>query len=94
MMLLTLPFLLPVSVPGMSTPFGLAIAVIAVQLALGRLPWLPRWLLDQPLPAGFLIRVVAVPRGAVRMLERLLRPRWAALTGSAWLIAFEVDPSG
>ena len=85
MMLLVLPFLLPVSVPGMSTPFGLAVAVIAAQLAFGRLPWLPRRLLDWPLPPGFLVQVMAVTGGVVRGLERLLRPRWPAITGRAWL---------
>jgi len=85
MMLLVLPFLLPMSVPGMSTPFGLAVAVIAAQLAFGRLPWLPWRLLDWPLPPGFLARVIAVTGGVVRVLERLLRARWPLVTGRAWL---------
>ena len=85
MMLLVLPFLLPVPVPGMSTPFGLGIAVIAAQLAFGRVPWLPRRLLDRPLPPGFLTKVIAVTRGVVRLLEHLLRPRWLAVTGRPWL---------
>ena len=39
--LLTLPFLLPVPLPGLSTPFGLAIILICLRLALGQRPWLP-----------------------------------------------------
>ncbi len=85
MILFVLPFLLPVSLPGLSTPLGLAVAVIAAQLALGRLPWLPRWLLDKQLPPEFLTKVVAVTEGMVRILERVLRPRWLAVTGARWL---------
>jgi hypothetical protein len=85
MILLVLPFLLPVSVPGTSTPLGLTVAAIAVQLALGRLPWLPRRLLDRRLPAGFFTKVVGVTQGVVRYLERVLRPRWLAVTGTRWL---------
>jgi hypothetical protein len=85
MILFVLPFLLPVSLPGMSTPFGLAIAVIAAQLAVGRLPWLPRWLLERRMPPGFLAKVVRVTEGVVKILERALRPRWLAVTGARWL---------
>ncbi len=85
MILFVLPFLVPVSVPGMSTPLGLAVAVIAVQLAFGRLPWLPRGLLDRELPAGFLTRVLGVTQGVVRFLERVLKPRCLAVTGARWL---------
>ena len=38
---LTLPFLLPVSIPGVSTVFGLAIILIGVGVTLNRVPWLP-----------------------------------------------------
>jgi hypothetical protein len=82
MILCVLPFLLPVSVPGMSTPFGLAIAVVALQLAIGRLPWLPRWLLDRRLPPGFFTRVVKVTEGVVRRLEKIVRPQLPAVTGA------------
>ena len=71
--------------PGVSTPFGLAVAVIALQLAFGRLPWLPRRLLDRQLPAGFFTKVIAVTAGAVKFLERALRSRLLGVTGARWL---------
>ena len=86
MMALVLPFLLPVSVPGMSTPFGLVIAGVAAQLAVGRLPWLPRRLLDRRLPAGFLETVIRVTKRVVAYIERVLRPRWPVLTSHRGLV--------
>jgi hypothetical protein len=90
MILFVLPFLLPVSVPGTSTPLGLTVATIAAQLAFGRLPWLPAWLLDRQLPAGFLGKVLGVTRGVVAFLERVLRPRALVLTGAKSLNALHL----
>ena len=39
-LLLALPFITPIPLPGLSTPFGLAIALIALRLTLGQRPWL------------------------------------------------------
>lgn len=90
MILLVLPFAVPVSVPGMSTPFGIAIAAIALQLAAGRLPWLPRVVLDAKLPAGFLGKVIAAARGVVRFLEKFLRARVPKLTASRRIIGLHL----
>jgi hypothetical protein len=76
MILLALPFIAPVSVPGSSTPLGLLIAGVAVQLAFGRLPWLPRRVFDWRLPAGFFTKVIPVTQRIVVKLERVLHPRW------------------
>ena len=87
MILLVLPFVVPVSVPGMSTPFGVAIAAIALQLVAGRLPWLPRVVLEAKLPAGFFVKVIGAARGVVRFLEKFLRARMPKLTASRRLVA-------
>jgi hypothetical protein len=82
MILFALPFVPPISLPGSSTPLGLTIAGIAIQLAVGRLPWLPRWLLDRRLPAGFFTKVVSLTQRLVAALERVLHPRWPTLTAA------------
>ena len=45
--LLTVPFLLPVSIPGVSTPFGLLILFIGIGITLNRVPWLPAFLMER-----------------------------------------------
>ncbi|MGB9277211.1 MAG: exopolysaccharide biosynthesis protein, partial [Terrimicrobiaceae bacterium] len=37
--LLCLPFLAPVTIPGVSIPFGLAIALCGLRIAFGHKPW-------------------------------------------------------
>jgi hypothetical protein len=84
---LCVPFLVPVSIPGVSTVFGFAIAVTALALSLRRLPWLPRRMLDRQVATAKLRE--ALEAGAARMakLERLLRPRIRAVAALARLNA-------
>jgi hypothetical protein len=78
--LLALPFLLPVSVPGVSTVFGAAIILIGIGVTLNRVPWLPRRILDRPLPTTQIKSVFGRGARLVARLEHLIRPRWLVLT--------------
>jgi hypothetical protein len=75
LLLIGLPFLTPIPLPGLSVAFGLIVLVIGTRLALGRRPWLPEKLLQRELPAQFITRVLAGASRAVSWLEYLLRPR-------------------
>jgi len=80
MLLLALPFLLPIPVPGLSTVLGAVIAIIAARLTLGQKPWLPARLLDKKLPRKFFPTVIGGARRFLRFLELMLRPRLLWLT--------------
>lgn len=86
LILLALPFATPIPVPGLSTPFGAAIAFIALRLALGRRPWLPKNLQRKRLPPGFFGTMLKIAARVIRLLESFLRPRLAALTNSTLLL--------
>jgi hypothetical protein len=79
-MILTIPFLLPVSIPGMSTPFGIVIALAGVTRAVHRLPWLPRFVLRRRIPTRRLAPVLARGSSLCARLERLIHPRLLILT--------------
>jgi hypothetical protein len=91
-MLLALPFATPVPLPGLSTPFGLVIALIGLRLALGQKPWLPARLLDTALSPRFFKKVFAAAHKILRGFEYLLRPRWLWLTGSPRLLQAHAIP--
>lgn len=73
---ISLPFVTPIPLPGLSTPFGLTVALIGARLAIGKKPWLPRRLLEWKLPSGFLTKILRAAGRVVRVLEFLLKPRW------------------
>lgn len=85
LILLTLPFLLPLPLPGLSTPFGVAVILISLRLALGQRPWLPKRIQRIELPGGFVPKVIDGAARIIRALESFLRPRWLVLTESAVL---------
>ncbi len=91
-MLLALPFATPIPLPGLSTPFGLVIGLIAVRLALGQKPWLPARLLDTALSPKFFVRVFAAARKILRGFEYCLRPRMLWLTKTPALLQLHAVP--
>jgi hypothetical protein len=86
MLLLALPFLLPVPLPGLSSILGLVIAAIALRLTLGQKPWLPARLLDRELPPKFFPTLLGGARRVLRLLEVMLKPRQLWLTSSPLLV--------
>jgi len=81
--ILAMPFLIPVSLPFMSTALGLPMLLIGVAVILGRLPWLPARLLDHELPTATVRHVLGRAQGIAERFEHLVKPRLLALTSSA-----------
>jgi hypothetical protein len=85
LILLALPFCF-FPIPGLSTPFGIAICLIGACLMIGREPWLPRFIMRRRLSP---VRLTQLLTGAVKMtrqLEKFVRPRLAFLhTGPGML---------
>ena len=72
--LLTLVFLIPVSIPGVSTVFGAAILLVGLSRVSGRPLWVPEKLAARQLPADRLRPALAGGMSWVRRLERISRP--------------------
>jgi len=72
--LLTLVFLIPVSIPGVSTVFGAAILLVGVSRLLGRQLWVPAKVRDRRLPSDRLRPGLAGGLRWVQRLEKLSRP--------------------
>jgi hypothetical protein len=74
LLFLALPFCF-VPIPGLSTPFGLAVSLIGIRIAARRKPWLPAFVLRKRLSATRLARLLHGTIRFVRLLERVVRPR-------------------
>ena len=79
--LLTIPFLIPVSIPGVSTVFGAAIVLISVGITMNRVPWLPDRSMDRELDAAKLTGILRRGANVVAKVEAYIRPRYQSLTG-------------
>jgi hypothetical protein len=74
LILLALPFCF-IAIPGLSTPFGIAIGFIGTRMFLGREPWLPRFITRWRLSPTQSNRVLTGTVKVARTLESFVRPR-------------------
>jgi hypothetical protein len=77
---LTIPFLLPASIPGSSIPFGLVIALNGIGVLTHRSPWLPARLMNRRLDAKHLIVVLEKAGRLFTRIEGVMHPRLLVLT--------------
>lgn len=85
---LTIPFLIPVQIPGVSTVFGLLIVLIGVGVTLNRVPWLPARLMDHEVNAEHLIPALQRAAKTFAWIDRRVRPRYLMLTHGATVNRF------
>lgn len=73
--LLALPFIIPVSIPGVSTVLGLSVALLSLKLAVGVVPRLPKVMGNRRLSPDFQDKVLRGSMKIVRIVEKIARPR-------------------
>ncbi len=84
LVLFSLPSALPVPAPGYSTPLGIVLFILGVQMLTGRdTPWMPEWAARKEIRRQTADRMIA---GAVKFfafVEKFVRPRFAFVNGKA-----------
>ncbi|MGL5905808.1 MAG: exopolysaccharide biosynthesis protein [Shewanella sp.] len=78
--LLTVPFLLPVSIPGISTPFGLLIVFIGVGVLLNKGPILPARLMERRFAAEQIKIILRKGASLLTRVDHVIQPRLLLLS--------------
>lgn len=78
--ILCFPFCQPIQIPGLSTPFGIAIAFMGFGLAFRKRIWLPKKLLSKKVSRRTFNKVADKALWLVRKLKRWIYPRIPWLT--------------
>ncbi|HZR47818.1 MAG TPA: exopolysaccharide biosynthesis protein [Candidatus Manganitrophaceae bacterium] len=73
--LLALPFCTPIPLFGLSTPFGFALMIFGLRIALRKKPWLPEAILNRQIPYPTLEKIISVTLRAAYYMEKILHPR-------------------
>ena len=80
LIILSLPSALPIPAPGYSTPFGIAIALIGIQMLGGRRTiWLPKKIKVFKIKSSVASKMIQVGTRFTHTLERFIRPRLHAI---------------
>lgn len=69
------PFLIPMPLPGLSTPFGIVIVIASIQIVFGRDPWIPAKLKKIQITASTFQRILDLGLTIATRIEKLIRPR-------------------
>lgn len=96
LLLLALPFCF-IPIPGLSTPFGLAVLIIGIRIMFGQHPWFPRFVRQHSIPPA---RLQNLLNGAIRFahgMEKIVKPRMHFLhswRGSKILLGLGIASGG
>jgi hypothetical protein len=81
-LLLCLCFMQPIPLPGVSTPIGAIIIILATLQFLKQDPWIPHRFRNREIPQKALHKVAEVARKVWAHLEKFIRPRMSFLVRS------------
>ncbi len=76
----SLPFCLPIQIPGFSTPFGIILAFLGLRVAFGKHPWWPKWVLEKKFQSEPIKKLIQKTMKAVKFMQRGLKPRLSLFT--------------
>lgn len=80
LLILALPMALPIPAPGISVLFGIPMVLVAGELLIGRrTAWLPARLAARSIARAELVGFIAKALPRLRVLERIIRPRFSWL---------------
>ena len=84
MLILPLPFAVPIQIPGMSIPFGLLLIVVGIQFGWREQLWCPGFVGRLQIKAKNLQALAGFTDKATAWLQRVFRRRWEPLVQDRW----------
>lgn len=79
LVVLSIPFCLPIPLPGLSVIFGVVLTFVGLRISFGHRPWLPGWLLNRPLRRDTLHGLARGLARFERRTSKMIRPRLVML---------------
>lgn len=80
LIILSLPFCIPIQIPGFSTPFGIILCFIGLQLAFAQRLWWPKWILEKNVKSELVNNLVQKTISPLKWVQKILYPRLMILT--------------
>ncbi len=77
---LSIPFCLPIQIPGMSLPFGLVISLLGVRMIVKKQLWLPQFILNKTISSQEIQKIVQKSTHFLNKIKRYVHPRMSWLS--------------
>lgn len=79
LLFLSLPYMIPVSIPGLSTPSGIIISIVAIMLYFNKPPWIPKRYQCKKISASTVTKVTIGAEKVWFRMSHLIKERWMLL---------------
>ena len=89
-LILATPFLIPVSIPGSSIPFGLGIMFIGISRIFNRY-LIPKFIMGYVLPKDTLLKILNGTMTALGKVEKYIKPRFLVLSEGPAISRFSIS---
>lgn len=76
----SLPFCIPIQIPGLSTPFGILLVFLGVQIAFSQSTWWPDFILKKTIKSHVVTKLVTKTIGVVKFIQKFSHKRLLLLT--------------
>jgi hypothetical protein len=86
LLLLSLPFCQPIQIPGLSTPFGLAIAFIGLRLVFGKRIWMPKKILSITVSSDTIKKITDKTLNLLRKMKPWIHSRLVWMSNSSFMV--------
>lgn len=84
-LLFSLPFVSPITIPGLSCPFGVLLMIVGYRFMRHKRLWLPLKVSHKRISHKHLKKLVTVLESLLKKIRRVTHPRLAALLHPPWL---------
>ena len=85
---LSLPFLQPVPLFGLSTPMGIMIAIVAFFQVMNKTPWIPKRWRDKQVSGKLLEKILEVAKKYLEKLSKISSKRWEIFFNLKFFLIF------
>lgn len=85
---LTLPFLTPLQIPGLSTPFGILMSIIAFRKIFHPKIWIPKFLLNKTISSQELKKILKIAFKIESFFSKFFKPRFNYFFSNSYIKKF------
>ncbi len=88
MIIFSLPFCIPIPLPGLSTVLGIFIAFLGIRIAFGQKLWWPKWILNKEISSRTISRIVIKTMKVMKKFHHLFCARLIILAKNPFFHCF------
>lgn len=84
LIIFSLPFCIPIQIPGFSIPFGAILGFIALQIIFDKQVWWPKWILEKKVKTQAIENLIKKTMDILQWVQKFVHPRFIVLAKNSF----------